>query len=256
MIVKFLARSSLRTLFSLSIFVCLVDGFFVPSTSSVYPRRNEPVTPTTYDELPRKANSLVLSAKKKRRRRRKDGVNKPQEQKSLEPGARLQGDKDELPEFDVDGEQQGETKTSTQTMISFNPDEITDAMMGDGNKRVRSVKELISDRSLESRFEFDEPADDPSLPDFTQLAREFPSSSSSLGSAIPEVGMGKKKQRQAERRANAIRAKDEEEQGENPLSNIPFFLNEEGEISAIKILESGGKQINCNSIISLTPFLS
>jgi hypothetical protein len=115
-------------------------------------------------------------------------------------------------------------------------------MMGDPNKPVRSVQELLSDRSLESRFQFDD-SGDASIPDFTQLAE---ASSSSPGDGISGVPtMGKKKQRQAERRANALKATEEEKQ-DNPLLNIAFIKNEKGQISPIKILEAGGECFSCS----------
>jgi hypothetical protein len=121
--------------------------------------------------------------------------------------------------------------------MASNADKITDAMMGDPNMPVRSIKELISDRSLERKLDFDDTGD-ASIPDFAQLTQAS-SSSSPIDESV--VLMGKKKQRQAERRANAIKAKEDDEDQKSFLSSIPFIQNEKGEVSPIKILESGGK---------------
>lgn len=112
-------------------------------------------------------------------------------------------------------------------------------MMGSGNTAEKSLDELISDRALESKFEFDE-KEDPSIPDFVDLAQASSTTpSSSYGSDIPGGGTGKKKQRQAERVANAIAAKEAEKPVESFLESVPQFLNEKGDVSAIKILEQG-----------------
>jgi hypothetical protein len=90
---------------------------------------------------------------KKKRRKRKDA---PSVSSAADAG-------DDLPDFDLGDDE--EAPVQRQAAIS-DPDEITDAMMG-SQKPLGSVKDLISDRSLESVFEFDEP-DDP-LPDLGEL---------------------------------------------------------------------------------------
>lgn len=156
--------------------------------------------------------SLFLA--KKKRRRKESPENDSDDSDKL----------DELPDFDLGGE---ETNTETiPNKVAADPDKITPAMMGNSNKPVRSINELIADRSLESNFEFEEPDGASSLPDLAKLAQ---------GSSIPEpASPGKKKARQAERRAAAIAAKEEEEQ-ENVLSNIPFITNEKGEVDGVKV---------------------
>lgn len=142
---------------------------------------------------------------------------------------------DELPDFDLDGEEAEEPRRK------INRDKITDNMMGSGRATASSLDELISDRALESKFEFDEKGD-PNIPDFVELAQASSTTpSSSSVSAIPGGGIGKKKQRQAERVANAIAAKEAEAPAESFLSKFPQFLNEKGDVSGVKILEQGGK---------------
>jgi hypothetical protein len=171
---------------------------------------------------------------------------------------------DDLPDFDLTDDpdvpaaaestsssstksQSPSTSTGSPSYSAANLEEITPAMMGSGsNGPARSVEELISDRALEQRFQFDEEDVDDDIPDFIQLAAQS-SSSSSSSSSDPSamVGgastMGKKKQRQAERRANAIRAREEsEEEANSGLLNIPFFSPEKDQVSGLKILENGG----------------
>jgi len=233
----FSSKSFLPFLISLLITICLSDAFHISGP------KNEYLKPTYECELRRgKAHLVTLSAKKKRRRRRRkesDTLSEDQSEKSLSESILLPVG-DELPDFDLGGEVE---EASQRVRISSNPDEITPAMMADGNVAARSLDELITDRSLENRFKFDEP-EDPNIPDFIQLAKESSSPLPSLNDGTSMVlgggGMGKKKQRQAERIANAIRVKEEEKQvGSNILSKIPSFLNEKGEVSAVKILEQG-----------------
>lgn len=181
---------------------------------------------------------MRLPAKKRRRRRNDEESTDdapPEGDSLLQEG--------ELPDFDLDSpDAYDKDEQSSPRRANVIPDEITPLMMGDANRAVRSVNELISDRSLENKFEFEEKGD-PSVPDFTELARASTSlsSTSSPSSSLDDaVSLGKKKQRQAERRANAVKTKEEEPQ-ENPLSNVPFLTNEAGKFSAIKLLESGGK---------------
>lgn len=236
-------------LLTLSIIVCLGQAFNIRSGTYLSQRHiNYHLTPTHEHESPRRNDhSVALNAKKKRRRRREGSdttsdQDKPTDNLVTESSVPLL-DGDELPDFDLDGEGGENAKQTTRVKISSNPDEITDAMMADPNAAgiSRSFDELITDRSLESKFEFED-SGDPEIPDFVQLAKE---SSSSVDGIIPtSEGTGMtKKQRQAERVANAIKLKEEEEQkGKNFFSSNPKFLNEKGEVSAVKILEQGGKQ--------------
>jgi len=242
----FSSRSFLPFLISLLVTICLSDAFHISNDACYYPSqglKNEYLKPTYECELRRGKDHLVtLSAKKKRRRRRrKESDTSPEDQseKSLSESILLPVG-DELPDFDLGGEVE---EASQRVRISSNPDEITPAMMADGNAAARSLDELIMDRSLENKFKFDEP-EDPNIPDFIQLGKESSSPLPSLNDGTSMVlgggGIGKKKQRQAERIANAIRVKEEEKQvGSNILSKIPSFLNEKGEVSAVKVLEQG-----------------
>ena len=188
---------------------------------------------TTFD-------STVLFAKKKRRRRKNpssssssnDKIKNESKDSVLSSNTDISGDLPDfdLPEFDLDDDssaQSSEPKKAVKVDINF--DEITDVMMGDSSKPEKSIEQLISDRSLESKLEFEEVADS-SIPDFTSFAK-----ASSGGEGEPAT-MGKKKARQAERRAAAILAKEEEEAVK---LNLPFVSDEEGNVSAIKVLEAG-----------------
>jgi len=238
MVVAFSSRSFLPFLLSLSTIFCLSDAFHI-SNGAYYPSqglKNYYLKPKYECELRKgKVHLVTLSVKKRRRRRRKESDTTPEDQAEMLVSESMSlpvGD--ELPDFDLEGE--GE-EASQRVRISSNPDEITPAMMADGNAAARSLDELITDRSLENKFQFDEP-EDPNIPDFIQLAKESSSPSLDDGTMLGG-GMGKKKKRQAERIANAIRVKEEEKQEGNILSKIPLFLNEKGEVSAVKILEQG-----------------
>jgi hypothetical protein len=131
-----------------------------------------------------------------------------------------------LPDFDLDDAEDEEAPVPPKRRIITNPDEITPAMMGNANAPVGSIKDLIMDRSLESKFEFDAEETDDSLPDLLALSRE-------RGDEL----VGKKKARQAERRAAAIAAKEAEP--ESPFANLPFVSNDEGKVRPVKVLEAG-----------------
>lgn len=167
--------------------------------------------PTSVTRPPK--NALIpagLHMAKKKRRKRKDAPSVPS---AADTG-------DDLPDFDLGDDE--EAPVQRQAAIS-DPDEITDAMMG-SQKPLGSVKDLISDRSLESVFEFDEP-DDP-LPDLGELK-------------TPAVG--KKKARQEARRAAAVANKEEDnrlvDNISDALGSLPF-LKSDRESSELKLVEN------------------
>lgn len=164
----------------------------------------------------------VLHAKKRRRRRREgDSGEVGGEQESTPSGSTSMS---ELPDFDLEDDEAKESKPKKKLIT--NPDEVTPAMMGSADAPVGSLKDLLTDRSLEARFEFDSEEEDTSLPDLLVMARER-----------DDVPGGKKKARQVERRAAAIASKESET--ENIFANLPFVSDEQGKIQPIKLLETG-----------------
>lgn len=154
---------------------------------------------------------------KKRRRRRDPETEGSSENESTSSSPSSSG---ELPDFELDDEE--EPKPKKKVTIT-NPDEITAAMMGSSDGPVRSIKDLLSDRALESKFEFDDVEEaGEALPDLLALSRDE-----------ENVPVGKKKARQAERKAAALAAKGSEEN--DLFSNLPFVTNEKGEVSGVKV---------------------
>jgi hypothetical protein len=145
--------------------------------------------------------SALHMANKKRRRKRKETA-------------------DDLPDFDLGEDDEEAPKKKRQ---SIDPDGITDAMMGT-QKTLGSVKDLISDRSLEKVFQFDEPVDP--LPDLGDLSKPQP--------------IGKKKARQEARRAAAISEQDGDrivDTVSDALGSLPF-LKSDRESSELKLVEN------------------
>jgi hypothetical protein len=176
------------------------------------------VTPhsTTVRSVSRRADvPLLHMAKKKRRRKLKDAPVTP-------TSSSIPDNSDDLPDFDLGDESDG--MDSAAPKKPRKTDEITDVMMGT-QKPLGSIKDLISDRSLEKSFQFDEP-DDP-LPDLGELKTPQP--------------VGKKKARQEARRLAAIA--EEEQEGSivdsvsDALSSLPF-LKSDRESSELKLVEN------------------
>lgn len=182
---------------------------------------------------------MSLSAKKRRRRRKNKDDSSPSEEPQIEsfeassapePGLL---DRNELPDFDLDDGEAAEEKRKSSS------GEITANMMGSGLQSSRTLNELIQDRALESKFEFEEQGD-PNIPDFVDLAKASTTVPSyTPDKAVSTAGVGKKKQRQAERIARAVAAKEAEEEESLLVKYFPQFLNEKGEFSAVKVLEQG-----------------
>lgn len=233
-----------RIIITLSLVASLSEAFTVPVATSFSRGFQTHHEVTSCNPSPRHCDSVVLGAAKKRRRRRKDTpISSSSDQPSVESSASLEDVEsdeapflasNELPDFDLGDDEEAPAPKKPK----INPGEISANMMGSGNMAASSVNELLFDRSLESKFEFDD-AGDPNIPDFVDLAKA--SSTTPTYSSSAEGGMGKKKQRQAERVANAIAAKEAEQSEEPFLKNFPQLLDEKGNVSFIKILEQGGK---------------
>ena len=189
-----------------------VDGFVVL-----------PVTPSSLcsfsvNGIGHLRRSMLLAAKKKRRRR-----------KTVEQAAPAADDSTsaELPDFDLEGEDDAaSSQSSSATSRVVDGNTITPNMMSTKQAGGASLGDLLNDRSLEAKFEFDTPEGSDDLPDL--LGPQF----------RQPTAPGKKKARQAARQA-AAQARTQEEEFSNPLANLPFLLNEKGEVSGVKILESG-----------------
>ena len=185
---------------------------------------------------------------KKKRRRRKDSDDKATA--STSPAAI----DDDLPDFDI-AEDVDDTvpaqpkKASTPPQVIGTTPEgetITAAMMASPQSAAqssKSVRDLINDRSLESKLSFDDgtnaSSSDEELPDLMQMARTRGQDISGPAGDTSQP-LSKKKARQAARQAAAAARQAEEESGVDAiLKQVPFFLNEKGEVSGVKILEAG-----------------
>ncbi len=161
--------------------------------------------------------SVASALHVKRRRRRRDTGGSDGDV----AGDTTSGD---LPDFELDEDEEESDAKSKKRMGILKPDEITPSMMGSASGPVRSVDDLIADRSLEAKLDFDDIEQDDSLPDLIELSRR---------SGEDGVLTGTKKARQAERRAAAIAAKEKEE--DNLFSNLPFVTDTEGKVQPIKV---------------------
>lgn len=168
--------------------------------------------------------SSALSAKKARRKRKE-----PQPGSEDLPDFDLDADDGALPDFDIEEDEPVKpAKKSAKATTELNFDEITDNMMGDGSKTAASLGDLISDRSLEKTFVFDDVEVDDSIPDLVDFAR--PSNPSS------PIAPGSKAERREQRRAAAIARLEAEKESK---FDIPFITDEKGKISGVKVLEAG-----------------
>jgi hypothetical protein len=183
------------------------------------------VLPTNSIASLQSSSSSPLHVTKKRRRKRTDEPNSNESSSSFTSGG---NDLSDLPDFDLGEDDQDSDKATTtpskkpKRKNPTNPDEITVNMMGSFNQQaVRSIDELLRDRSLERKFEFDEPIDE-SLPDLADMARAGPAVS-----------------RKEQRRQAAV-ARDAAKPVESEPLQLPFEMtNSKGEIQFNKVLEAG-----------------
>lgn len=189
----------------------------------------------------------------------------------------------DLPEFDLkeavdsnnksdnnnSGEDMVRPAKSTTTTASQQALPMSSTSFAPPPSPVKSVQDLIADRSLESKLQFfDDDTNknndqttttttianvdtDKALPDLLQLMRSSPQSSSSTSgsSSIFDSdsddagGIGKKKARQAERRAAAMAREEEEKEVDwvqETLGRVSFLVDAEtGKVTLLKIVEAG-----------------
>lgn len=219
-------------------------------------------TTTTTIARPPSATTLwrrtdtILDAKKGRRRKDKSAAASPSSSSSTPPM-----EEDDLPDFDIAEEAPidqdnaaaavttKKANTAANQVIGTTPqgETITAAMMGSTSlQQAKSVRDLINDRSLEQKLQFDDTTTNNNNNNDNAGAQELPDLMQMAGRGVPQnsttdtVPMSKKKARQAARQAAAARAnQDESSSLDALLASVPFFVNEKGQVSAIKILEAG-----------------
>jgi len=112
-------------------------------------------------------------------------------------------------------------------------------MMADGSSSsTKSLNELLNDRSLERKLQFDESDESgaEALPDLVALAQQRRAEERQTG--LPATSP--KRARQAEARRAAVAKKEaEEEAGNSWWSNITFLQNDSGEVTPLSLLEAG-----------------
>jgi len=188
--------------------------------------------------------SSALEARKKRRRKTPP---------LSDSSAASKTDGEELPDFDLDDLDGADSVASEESPVakgrsttidmggaSKDPlGEISANMMGSSDRPARSVNELLSDRSLESKLQFDigGTEDGEELPDLAALSKQRLEEERQTGLPSPT---SKKRARQEARKAAAMAtATAAEEEEVNILEKLPFIRDESGKISPIKILENG-----------------
>ena len=217
---------------------------------------------------------MAAEGKKKRRRKRKDGKT-PSAGSDESPSVPIVSDDGELPGFDLGDDEQVEefkmepTKAEAPTnaasasmeasevamasdpsdaSVDMSNPKVMEAMKGSmpGVASAGSTEDLLRNRDLEKSFKFDDTNVKEDLPSLGQLAGKKgrgggggSTEPSSPGSFVVEQKVGSKRARAEARRAAAIEAERAAEEEKSFLQNVPQFLDEKGEVSAIKILESG-----------------
>jgi hypothetical protein len=160
-------------------------------------------------------------------------------------------DSGDLPDFDLDEDDSPE-ETSTNTKVASSGGSemsaISSNMMGSSNKPASSLRDLLNDRGLESKMEFEMTAEAEAMPDLADLARgSYPrATDADAGDSDDSSPSGGKKRARQEARRAAAQAMVEKEQFADAwwpvylLEKLPFEMNlrnEKGEPSAIKLLE-------------------
>ena len=211
-------------------------------------RPSLPQRPQTLGSKAVQLSHAPLFARKKRRRKQQSRP-PPPDASSSSSSSSSGSPSDQLPDFDLEEEDEVEkakiesplAKQKPTTASSADPlGEISANMMGTTDRPTKSVNELLSDRSLESKMQFDEEEASAEggeeLPDLVALAKRQREEERQTG--LPSSTTSKKRARQQARRAaaEAAAAKEEEKEGESILSNLPFIIrDQDGKITPLTI---------------------
>ena len=144
------------------------------------------------------------------------------------------------------------TSDPSDASVDMSNPKVMEAMKGSmpGVSSAGSTEDLLRNRALEKSFKFDDTNVKEDLPSLGQLSGKkgrggvdgstsSNTEPSSSGSFVVEQKVGSKRARAEARRAAAIEAERAAEEEKSFLQKVPQFLDEKGEVSAIKILESG-----------------
>lgn len=209
--------------------VILLSLFFVV-TEAFVPGHHKTFVATRFE-----SQSVLMAKKVRRKRKEGDAI---ENVRVSAPDTAF--DFDDLPEFTLESDLPDESSKEVPRKVASSPiDRETPRMnapMGGSVKPLSSLSDLLNDRSLEAQLNFDEPVDAEPLPSLSEFVK--------TGGAKVEV-IGKKKARQLERRAAALAADVEEEDG-GFFSNLNFFgagkdkeSDEDKEINPIKVSNIG-----------------
>lgn len=177
----------------------------------------------------------ALNLSSKRRRRKKD-------ESSSYTNKDVQGD-DSLPDFDITEQNDDASTNSIGSMaVSYIP--VSSGVvenMKSSSKTMgkKSLQELLADRSLETKFKFEEPSETTALPDLTLIESYEKSTATKAINLMPS---NRKRDRRDEARRLAQLAADQERQEAERravLDKLPGIRDEKGNISGVKILETG-----------------
>jgi hypothetical protein len=158
-------------------------------------------------------------------------------------------DSGDLPDFDLGGDDGADSaaskSSSAPSAVAGDMSAISPNMMGSSKRRNSSLKDLLTDRGLESKMQFDVTAESAAMPDLADLARASAAEAAAdMGTGIDDSSLsgGKKRARQDARRAAAQALEPEAEEPNilQPLiDKLPNIRDEKGKVSAIKLLEAG-----------------
>jgi hypothetical protein len=147
---------------------------------------------------------------------------------------------DELPDFDLSDDLEESTTDSTSAISkdkSVPPSQksidgliISPEMMGSANKPARSIRELINDRAIEKKFNFDAENADTSIPD---LAEIFKQREANRRNRQPDSGRQPVTLPTTKQVAT-------EDSNVGFIKKVPFILDEvTGEITPLSVLTAG-----------------
>jgi hypothetical protein len=214
---------------------------FTTTTSAKVSKGATSVTPFTIDlfdsSTRQNRHRLVKLDAAKRKRRRKQDSSAEEVETTITW--------DELPDFDLNEDGAADKVKSPKRTVVLPPSNAMESIKIAGSskdKPLRSLQALLADRSLEQKFEFDEPDSDTQLPDLAPIKSTTSTTiqSEETTAAISTASRKKERQQEAIRLAKLAAEKEQAENDRNSILNmLPGIRDEKGKISPVKILESG-----------------
>jgi hypothetical protein len=182
-----------------------------------------------------RVQSFQLNVRNRRRRN---------DDSSISPDDGESDTRDELPDFDIVDDSIADSSIDIKSVImkksASSEGVIKINKLISNRKPAGTLNDLIADRSLESKFKFDEVNDSIGLPDLAPIEGTRTPATVDRSSQVTPTKNKRERQEEARRKAALAAEKEREEKEKFDLiDTLPGIRDDNGKISGLKVLETG-----------------